>query len=319
MKKPVLFALAFSLSITILAGSAENAYAVAVRSGFDTNTLIDAGLGSDDGSTVAVSLEFSGDGKIKFFSFETDDLFVNNNGNISFDSTLAAFTPLDLSNTDRQIIAPFFADVDTRFTGMPVSYGTGTVNGRDAFGVNWVSVDCFGVATSDADLPPATVFNSFQLILIERFDTGQMNFDIELNYDTIKWDTAESTGGDETCLDGPPNASARIGYSDGGMNTYEFSGSGISNSFLDSSHSSTSLIQNSLNTDVLGRYIIPVRGGIPNPEPQPEQMVGGVMVPIDSVSLLLVGSLSTTWLIPVVLSSVGFGLVLLGKNNFNLK
>jgi len=105
-----------------------------------------------------------------------------------------------------------------------------------------------------------------------------------------------------------PGSSARIGYSDGGMNTYEFSGSGVSNSFLDSSHSSTSLIQNSLNTDVLGRYIIPVRGGIRNPELTPEQMVGGVMVPIDSVSLLLVGALSTTWLIPVVLIAVGFGL-----------
>ena len=302
MKKFTLFTLAFSLSVTIFFGSAGDAYAAAVRGGFDTNIFI----GNDDGSTGAVNLEFSDN--IKFFSFETDNLFVNNNGNISFDSPLAAFTPFDLSTTNRQIIAPFFADVDTRFTGMPVSYGTGTVNGRDAFGVNWVSVDCFGVATPDDELPLATVFNSFQLVLIERFDTGEMNFDIELNYDSIKWETAESTGGDETCLDGPAGSSARIGYSDGGVNTFEFSGSGVSNSFLDSSPSSTSLIQNSLNSDVLGRYIIPVRGGIPNTVPQPEPIIGGKLLEIDSAALLIAGAQTNSILIALAfVGAVTFG------------
>ena len=312
MKKFNLFALAFSLSIPILSGSAGDAYAAAVRDGFDTNILI----GNDDDSTGAVNLGFSDN--IKFFSFETDNLFVNNNGNISFDSALADFNPFDLSMTDRQIIAPFFADVDTRFTGLEATYGTGTVNGRDAFGVNWVSVDCFGVATPDDELPIATVFNSFQLVLIERFDTGAMNFDIELNYDSIKWETAESTGGDETCLDGPAGSSARIGYSDGGVNTFEFSGSGVSNSFLDSSPSSTSLIQNSLNSDVLGRYIIPVRGGIPNTEPQPEPMIGGKLVDIDSAALLIAGAQTNSILIALAfVGAVTFGsLYLKSKRKF---
>ena len=307
MKKSILFALAFSLSGTIFFGSIGDAYAVAVRGGFDTNTLPD----NDDDSTGAVNLGFSDN--IKFFTFDTDELFVNNNGNISFDSPLAAFTPFDLSTTNRQIIAPFFADVDTRFTGLEATYGTGTVNGRDAFGVNWVSVDCFGVATPDAELP-ATVFNSFQLVLIERFDTGAMNFDIELNYDSIKWETAESTDGDETCLDGPAGSSARIGYSDGGVNTFEFSGSGVSNSFLDSSPSSTSLIQNSLNSDVLGRYIIPVRGGIPNPEPQPEPMIGGKLLDIDTVSLLVGGiGINAVYVGLFIPIAIGIGLVLVKR------
>jgi len=312
MKKFNLFALAFSLSIPILSGSVGDAYAAAVRDSFDTNILI----GNDDDSTGAVNLGFSDN--IKFFSFETDNLFVNNNGNISFDSALADFNPFDLSMTDRQIIAPFFADVDTRFTGMPVSYDIGTVNGRDAFGVNWISVDCFGVATPDDDFPPATIFNSFQLVLIERFDTGAMNFDIELNYDSIKWETAESTDGDETCLDGPAGSSARIGYSDGELNTFEFSGSGVSNSFLDSSPSSTSLIQNSLNSDVLGRYIIPVRGGIPNTEPQPEPIIGGKLLEIDSAALLIAGAQTNSILIALAfVGAVTFGsLYLKSKRKF---
>lgn len=33
-------------------------------------------------------------------------------------------------------LAPYFADVDTR-AGNTVNFGTGTFNGRNAFGVNW--------------------------------------------------------------------------------------------------------------------------------------------------------------------------------------
>ncbi len=305
MNKLLVFALVFALSIPILVGSAENAYATAVRPGFNTNTLAD----NDDSSTGTVNLGFSGDGKIKFFSFESDNLYVNNNGNISFDSPLATFTPFDLSTTSRKIIAPFFADVDTRFTGLPVTYGTGTVNGLDAFGVNWVMVDCNGVATPDNQFPPATVFNSFQLILVERFDTGAKNFDIELNYDTIKWEAGEASGGDPTCLGGD---SARIGYSDGTLgNSFEFAGSAVNGAFLDSGPAATSLIQNSLNSDILGRYIIPVRAGIPNPEPQPEPMIGGKLLDIDKVSLLVGGiGINAVYAGLFIPLAIGIGLVL---------
>ena len=57
-------------------------------------------------------------------------------GNVTFDSSLSSFTPFDLTSTGRQIIAPFFADVDTRRAGDAVTYGTGTYEGQDAFGVN---------------------------------------------------------------------------------------------------------------------------------------------------------------------------------------
>jgi hypothetical protein len=56
---------------------------------------------------------------------------------------LSDFTPFGLTSTARQIIAPFFADVDTRFAGSAVTFGPGTVDGHVAFGVNWVNVDYF--------------------------------------------------------------------------------------------------------------------------------------------------------------------------------
>ena len=39
--------------------------------------------------------------------------FVNNNGNITFDTGRIEYTPFDLASTTVPIIAPYFADVDT--------------------------------------------------------------------------------------------------------------------------------------------------------------------------------------------------------------
>lgn len=41
--------------------------------------------------------------------------------------------------------------------------------------------------------------------------------------------------------------------------------------------------------------------------------VGGTIIPIDTTSLLLAGAQSTTWLIPIVLSLAGIGLVLVKR------
>jgi len=46
---------------------------------------------------------------------------------------------------------------------------------------------------------------------------------------------------------------------------------------------------------------------------KPQQVVGGEIIPIETTSLLLAGAQSTTWLIPVVLSIVGIGLVLVRR------
>src|SRR5688572_26911375 len=74
--------------------------------------------GTDDGSSAAVNLAFP----INFFGTVYNQVFVNNNGNITFDGPLSQFTPSGLAGTNRVIIAPFFADVDTRGGGV-VRYG----------------------------------------------------------------------------------------------------------------------------------------------------------------------------------------------------
>ena len=286
MKKFLVFVLVLTLSISILIGSAEDAYAMAIRNnpGFAVNTLAP----NDDGSTAAVNIGFV----IDFYNFVTGQLFVNNNGNITFDSPLAAFTPPDLTSTTKKIIAPFFADVDTRFAGNPVTYGQDLVNGRPAFGASWIMVDCI------SNVPLG--LNDFQVVLIERFDTGAGNFDIELNYDTINWETGDfPINGVVNCLGGN---SARVGFSDGsGLpgTFFEFVGSAIPGAFIDGGPNS--LAQNSLNSNVPGRYIIPVRGGIADPNPQPMPVIGGEILSIESTALLVSGIQSSfIWLLPAI-------------------
>src|SRR5260221_6699977 len=81
---------------------------------------------NDDGSSPVVSLPFT----INFFGRIRSSVYVNNNGNITFDSALATFTPFGLQNTGREIIAPFFADVDTRNElSSIVTYGEDRVDG----------------------------------------------------------------------------------------------------------------------------------------------------------------------------------------------
>src|SRR5213083_1549477 len=124
--------------LVVVGPCAVESHAGAVRNlaGFTTNVLPP----NDDGSTGSVPIGFS----VNFYGLTFSDLFVNNNGNITFDAPLATYTPFGLTNTAHQIIAPFFADVDTRSAGSPVTFGNDTVDAHTAFGVDWINVDYYG-------------------------------------------------------------------------------------------------------------------------------------------------------------------------------
>ncbi len=113
----------------------------------------------DETGPAAVPLGF----KVNFDGSEYTSAYVNNNGNITFDAPLSTFTPFWLVGTSQVIIAPFFADVDTR-VGNVVEIGTGTLDGHKAFVVDWPSVGCYEENDS--------VTNNFQLVLIDRPDLG---------------------------------------------------------------------------------------------------------------------------------------------------
>jgi hypothetical protein len=213
----------------------------AIRSGFDANSF----PGNDDGS-VDLSLPFA----VNFFGTSYNSLALNNNGNVTFDGDLGEFTPFNLFTAGHVIIAPFFADVDTR-VGNVVQYGESTVDGHDAWGATWPGVGCFSENT--------TVLNYFQLVLIDRSDIEAGDFDIEFNYDQIQWDAGQASGGDANCTNGD---AARAGFSNGtAANSFEIPGSGVNGAFLDSS--ATGLVHGSMNSSQLGRYVFGVRAGQP--------------------------------------------------------
>lgn len=224
--------------------------------GFSANQL----ARNDDGSTGSVELPFP----VTVFGSTRTALFVNNNGNVSFGAPLSAYTPVKLGSLGLDIIAPFWADVDTRAAGSGITtYGTGQIEGHQAFGVEWFNVGYYN-AHDDK-------LNTFQLVLIDRSDTGAGNIDIEFNYGSITWETGGASGGSG----GLGGTSVRVGYAaQSGSPEVELPGSGINGALLDG-NASTGLASHSLNSRVAGRYLLSVRsstilGGLSIGDPQPD-------------------------------------------------
>ncbi len=100
------------------------------------------------------------------------------------------------------VLAPFFADVDTRGIGSgQVQYGqVANIKGHRAFVVNWPTVGYFSNGVNK--------LNTFQLVIIERQDllpAGQWDF--EFNYGQVQWETGSSSGG----VNGLGGVSASVG------------------------------------------------------------------------------------------------------------
>jgi hypothetical protein len=214
----------------------------------------DAGLfttpfpGNDDSSTGLIDIGFN----LNFFGNNWNQLYVNNNGNVTFTQTLGTFTPYAITGGSLAMLAPFFADVDTR-AGNIVYYGANTLGGRNVFGVNWIDVGYFGYHTD--------LLNSFQLIITDRSDIAAGDFDFEFNYDQILWETGDASSGSG----GFGGYSASAGWTNGNGTYYQFPGSLVNGALLDSG--ANALISNSLNSGVNGRYIFNVRNGEVEPPP----------------------------------------------------
>ena len=229
--------------ILLLVPAPASAQAVRNLAGFSTSVL----GANDDGSTGLVSAGQS----MNFFGTTYTGLYVNNNGNVTFISSYGTYTPSGLITVGQPIIAPFFGDVDTTGSGSGlVHYGTDTLNGRHAFGVEWPAVGYYGGHTNK--------LNTFELILIDRTDTGAGNFDVEMNYNSIQWETGDASGGSN----GLGGTSAAAGYSNGTTGgTYQFPGSLVNGALINGGPHA--LISNSLNSSTAGRYLFTVRNGTP--------------------------------------------------------
>lgn len=229
----------FRISLLALMMTANLAHATAIH---DAGLFADNNMGHvDDYSSAAVSLGFN----INFNGISYNNLYVNNNGNVSFGTANQTYVTGALSSSTRPLLAPFFADVDTTNSASGiVQYGQDSISSRNVFGVNWINVGYFENAVDK--------LNSFQLIITERADTGGLgDFDFEFNYDTIAWETGTSGAS--------VGYSARAGWSNG-TDAGELGGSGVSGALLDV-NATSGLVYNSRKSSTLGQYIFEVRNG----------------------------------------------------------
>jgi hypothetical protein len=149
---------------------------------------------NDDGSSNLLSLPFD----VNFFGNTFNQFFINNNGNLTFNDRVSAFTPSPFPISNQPMTAPFWGDVDTRGTG-DVFVGNGIDTAGNKFvAATWSDVGFFSRQTNPT--------NDFQVILRERADTNSPgttgNFDIDFRYNRLDWTTGSASGGDSNGLGG---------------------------------------------------------------------------------------------------------------------
>lgn len=193
---------------------------------------------NDDGYTSFIDLSSIFPNGINFFGTTWTGLYVNNNGNVTFGNGLSSFTPTSIGGSSTNpIIAPFWADVDTRDSNYSSTISGGFVtptSGGNSMGSNltWYDIDTttntLTVTWDDVGYYyyGTDKLNAFQLQLVS---TGNGNFDIVYRYEDINWTTGDASGG----TDGLGGTVARAGFSAGdGLNYYEFYFSGDQNFML---------------------------------------------------------------------------------------
>lgn len=218
-------------------------------------TLSPAGLGSscqanqvgpnDDDSSPEITLPFTP----RFGGQARSSLWVNTNGNVTFEGPRSTYTPYALGDLGEPMVAAWWSDV---YTGEPgtgeVRYGLGSVDGRQAFCVDWDEVAYYGGEDDTARR------NSFQLYLVDRGDVKSGAFDIVLVYEKLRWETGDASGG----TGGLGGSSAAVGYTDGTVaGTVEVPGSRTPGALLDGG--AQSLTAGSTGSTQPGTHVFEVR------------------------------------------------------------
>jgi hypothetical protein len=206
---------------------------------------------NDDQSSKAIDITSVFSGGVNFFGTTYSSLYLNNNGNITFASSLYNYTPSTITgNTSNPMLAVFFADVDTREHITSSNFGNESQKGNNLvywdldpsagrFTATWNQVGYYSMHTD--------LLNSFQVILT---NNGSGNFDVEYRYQDINWTTGDASGGRR----GLGGTVARAGWTSGnGLDFFELAASGNQTAMLN--------LENTSNVDQAGIYRFEVNNG----------------------------------------------------------
>lgn len=161
---------------------------------------------NDDESSQLIELPFAFRFRDRVFS----SCFINNNGNVTFDDRLREFTP-DVVGGRRWMLAPFWADVDTRCDGSGKAWyrfddsdGNGSA---DTLVVTWDRVGYYDQQTDK--------LNTFQLVMSDGSNPmlGRCET-VAFSYGEMCWTTGKASGG----IGGFGGVAAAVGvdWTDGG-------------------------------------------------------------------------------------------------------
>lgn len=199
---------------------------------------------NDDGYSDPIDITSIFEDGITIGDVTYTTLYVNNNGNVTFGSGLTTFTPNVIGGTTGlNIIAPFWADVDTREDVPNTNDGVfwDFKEGRDSIVFTWYETGYYSYHIDK--------LNSFQLELRDR---GAGNVEIIFRYSDVEWTTGDASGGSG----GMGGTVARAGFTLGGT-YFELPASGNQSSIL-------SLENNVGNLGVAGVWQFLLQDGTPS-------------------------------------------------------
>jgi MYXO-CTERM domain-containing protein len=145
---------------------------------------------NDDGSSSLIDLRASFPSGLRFFGGPFNDVYVNNNGNVTFGGTLFTYTPSPFplsGSVDYPMIAPYWADVDTRGGGAPSQNYVWWYLEPGRMIVTWDNVGYYSVH-DDRKM-------SFQMILTNAVGCEEGNFEVEFRYNKCEWTAGDVSGG----------------------------------------------------------------------------------------------------------------------------
>lgn len=135
---------------------------------------------NDDGSSPLITLPF----QFSLYGDLYSSVYINNNGNLSFQQPFGTFSSTGFPNATNRMVAPFWADVDTRGNGGQVWYKVTPT----ALYVNWVGVGYFNQQTDKR--------NWFQVIITNGQDPEiGVGSNVSFCYLDMQWTTGSASGG----------------------------------------------------------------------------------------------------------------------------